>query len=56
MCSGQLSLLPSVGQKKEVANRIWGEDLVWLTGTVVCLLAAKRAGSTVLLAEQWTTA
>ena len=42
MCSGQLGLLPPVNRKWVVAYLLWGTDegLVWLTGAVVCLIAA----------------
>jgi len=45
MCSGQLSLLPSVGREMTNSLQLRGEGQVWLIGAVVCLLAANRGSS-----------
>jgi len=44
---------PLWDKKWVVAYRLRGEGLVWLTGAVVCLLAAKTAVMVVRLREQW---
>ena len=45
MCSGQLSLLPSVGWEMSSSLRAVG----WLIGAVVCLLAANRGSNCSLM-------
>jgi len=54
-CSGQLSLLPSVGQEWVLAYGLWGEDLVRMIGGGG-MPAGCTGGPTVRWRGQWMAA